>query len=66
MKLNIEQQTLWDEAILRCRNACLEVGKDAYEASKSKDAENYVSGYQDASVDCDTAMIELLYKNQDD
>lgn len=50
----------WNEAVDACRAACLEVGKDAYEAAKAKDATDYVAGYQDASVDCDEALREML------
>lgn len=50
----------WNEAIEAAREACIEVGKDAHEAAKAKDATDYVAGYQDASVDCDEALRDLL------
>ena len=46
--------------IQECRTACLDVGQQAHEAAKSKDATDYVAGYQDCAVDCDDALRELL------
>jgi hypothetical protein len=43
-----------------CRVVCCAVGSEAHEAAKAKDATDYVAGYQDAAVDCNEALQELL------
>lgn len=48
------------DALEKCRALCLEVGSDAHEAAKAKDATDYVAGYQDAAVDCDEAIREFF------
>jgi hypothetical protein len=37
----------------------MEVGSQAGEAAKAKDATDYTAGYQDAVVDCDEALRAL-------
>lgn len=51
---------IWDKAIAACRSAVLAQGQEALEASKAKDAVTYKDGYQDACIDCDEAILELL------
>lgn len=54
-----QMKMAWHAAVGACREACLEVGKDAQEAAKAKDATDYVAGYQDAAVDCDEALRQF-------
>jgi hypothetical protein len=49
-----------ESIIQECRTACLEIGQQAHEAAKAKDAYDYVAGYQDCAVDIDDALRDLL------
>lgn len=49
-----------DSVIRECRRVVLSCSGDAHEAAKAKDATDYVAGYQDAVVDCDEALRDLL------
>lgn len=55
----------WNAAIAEAREAALAVGRDAREAAKAKDATDYVAGYEDAAVDADEAIRELLTQQGD-
>ena len=50
-----------DMALLeRCREICMRVSHEAEEAAKAKEATDYVAGYQDACVDVDEEIRELM------
>lgn len=49
-----------DVVIGECRRIVLACSGDAEEAAKAKDATDYVAGYQDAVVDCDEALRDML------
>ena len=49
----------WNAAIAEARKACMETTEDAHEASKAKDAVDYVSGFQDACTECDESLRAL-------
>lgn len=44
----------------KVREAILAVAANAHEAAKAKDAHEYIDGYQDAVVDCDEAIRDLV------
>ena len=46
--------------IAECRRIVLACAENAAEAAEAKDATDYIAGYQDAVVDCDEALRELL------
>lgn len=50
----------WNAAIAEAREVALDVGRDAHEAAKKPDATTYIEGYQDAAVDIDDLLRELL------
>lgn len=50
----------WNEAIEAAREAVMGVHADAHEAAKAKDATDYTAGYQDAAIDCDEELKDLL------
>lgn len=52
----------WHATVEQCRQIVLECTKDAHEASKAKDATDYVAGYQDGVVDADEALRDLLQR----
>jgi hypothetical protein len=58
--LREQYRIVWSAAIGEARRIALSVNRDAVEASKAKDATNYVAGYQDAAIDVDEALRELL------
>lgn len=48
------------KVIEECREAVIETGRGAAEASKAKDATDYIAGYQDCAIDADEALRSLL------
>jgi hypothetical protein len=44
----------------KVRQVILSLAEDAHEAAKAKDAYDYVAGWQDAIVECDEAIRELI------
>lgn len=61
VKLNPNGRMSPNMALLeRCREACMRVSHDANEAAKAKDATDYVAGYQDACVDVDEEIREMM------
>lgn len=58
--IELWQQSPRSVALEECRALCMSVGSDAHEAAKAKDATDYVAGYQDAAVDIDESIRELI------
>jgi hypothetical protein len=56
----LESPEARESIIQECRTACLEVGQQAHEAAKAKDATDYIAGYQDCAVDIDEELRALL------
>ena len=55
----------WNAALEEAEKVALEVGEDAYEASKAKDATDYVAGYQDAAVDVQEELRHMKTNGAD-